>query len=445
MIAMAVATWITNFFRKKTPFKSSLYDFSRLRQDLKAKSRQSLEEDFFKLKAAYDINRDVLAATNLEEALNILVDRIAEVMSVEIVSLMLMGENTGELLIKFAKGLDKEIIRNVKVKLGEGVSGWVAQTGESLLIKDINKDNRFTKRNGRYNTDSLLSVPLKVYDKVIGVINVNNKESGEIFNEEDLEILSRISELAAIAVANVRFREDAKELDTLRSEFIANVSHELRTPLAALKESVSLVLDEIAGSINDKQRKLLGLASHSIQRLNNLIDDLLDFSKTEAHLRQMKRTLFDITKTTKSAAETFLPLAEKKGLEIKTIFSDKRIEIWGDEGKLYEAITNLIDNAVKYNKPKGKIKIKLEDADNDVKVQIADTGVGIPEEDLSRLFNRFSRIESSLKGEVKGTGLGLSIVKDIAEMHGGKIEVDSRLGEGTTFSMTLPKNLRVRR
>ncbi|MBU1112370.1 MAG: GAF domain-containing sensor histidine kinase [Candidatus Omnitrophica bacterium] len=442
---MALNNWLINLIKGKKSQRDSSGNFSRLKGELRDKSRDSLEEEFFKLRVAYEINRDVLSSTGLEEALNILVDRIAEVMSVEIVSLMLVGKSSGEMLIKFAKGLDKEIIRDAKVKLGEGVSGWVAQTGQSLLIKDISKDPRFPKRGGRYSTDSLLSVPLKVYDKVIGVINVNNKESGEIFNEQDLDVLNRIADLSAIAVVNVRFREDAKELDVLRSEFIANVSHELRTPLTALKESVGLVLDEITGSINEKQKKLLNLASQNIRRLNGLIDDLLDFSKAEAGLHHMKRTLFDITNMVKSATDTFLPLIEKKGLEIKGILTDKKIEIWGDEDKLYEVITNFIDNAVKYNKPRGKIKIKLEDADSDVKIKIADTGIGIPGEDLSRLFNRFSRLESSLKEGVKGTGLGLSIVKDIVEMHGGKIEVESKVDEGTTFSISLPKNLRIRR
>jgi len=123
----------------------------------------------------------------------------------------------------------------------------------------------------------------------------------------------------------------------------------------------------------------------------------------------------------------------------------EKVEIWGDEDKLYEVISNFIDNAIKYNKPKGKIELKMESLGNEVKVRIADTGIGIPESELDKVFDRFQRITTFFGGKIKGTGLGLSIVKDIVDMHGGNIEVDSKVNKGTAFTVTLPKNLRIRR
>ncbi|MCF7908242.1 MAG: GAF domain-containing sensor histidine kinase [Candidatus Omnitrophica bacterium] len=435
------------FKRKKsiTEVTKSLVNLKDFKSSLSKENRDFLEKELFKLTMAYNISKEISGNFNLEKTLNMLVDRIANVMSVGIVSLMLVGKNTGEMLIKFAKGLDKEIIKNVKVKLGEGVSGWVAQTGQSLLVKDISKDPRFSKRNGKYNTNSLLSVPLKIQDKVIGVINVNNKISKGVFNEEDLDILSKLADLAALAVTNSRLREDTKHLDDLRANFIANVSHELRTPLTAIKESVGIILEEIAGNINSQQKKLLSLAVQSISRLSRLIDDLLDFSKVDAETREMKRTLFDIGRIAELAVATLRPLAQKKEVDIKISLPNRKIEIWGDEDKLYEVISNFIDNAIKYNKPKGKINLKLEDTEKNVKIIVSDTGIGMPKQDLDKIFDRFKRIEGYSKDKVKGSGLGLSIVKDIVEMHGGETFVDSEINKGTTFTVTLPKNLRIRR
>ncbi len=442
---MALGNWLTKIIRKKKLLGASLADFKGLRKELKTKDRQSLEKELFKLKIAYNINQEVLSGFGLEEALDILVDRISQFMAVEIVSLMLVAKNKSELVMKFAKGLDKEIVRKAKVRVGEGVSGWVAQNGQPLLIKDISKDLRFSKRNGKYSTDSLLSVPLKIQDKVIGVVNVNNKKAGGIFDEEDLDNLKTIADLSAVAVANSSLQEDAQELDRLRSEFIANVSHELKTPLAALKESVSLILDEIAGAVTDKQRRLLELARKNIERLGRLIDDLLDFSKAESKARSMHRSLFDIEEIITSAVATLEPLANQKAISIKSFLPNKNTEIWGDEDKIHEVMVNFLDNSIKYNKAKGKIEVRLEDVGNDVRLTVADTGVGMSQGNLESIFDRFKRVGNYSDGKIKGSGLGLSIVKEIVEMHGGDMNVESKEDKGTKFTITLPKNLRLRR
>jgi signal transduction histidine kinase len=419
-------------------------DLKGLRADIQHQDREVLEKYLFKLAAAYTISKEASSAFDLEKCLNILVDRVAELLEVEIVSVMLISRNKSELLIKIAKGLERQIIRDVRVKLGEGIAGWVAATGEALLVKDLTKDSRFPRRNGKYHTESLLSVPLKIQNKVIGVINVNNKISKDIFNENDLDILKTTADLAAIAVNDAHFQEEAKALDKLRSEFIANVSHELRTPLATVKEAVALILDRAAGDVTDKQTKILSLARNSIDRLERLIDDLLNLSKTESEIKEMKRKLFNIIDLINNVVTVFNPLAAQRKVKINTNLPEQKIEIWGDEDKLCEVITNLIDNAIKYNKPQGRIEIGFEDMGRFVKIYISDSGIGISEQDLDKVFDRFRRIESHLKGEVKGTGLGLSITKDIVEIHGGEIAVESKIGIGSKFIIILPKNLRLR-
>lgn len=417
-----------------------------LRKTLRGQTRRALERDLFRLKVAYSVNEDIASANGFEDTLNLLVDKISQVMSVEIVSFMLVSKNKSELIMRLAKGLDKKVIENEKVKLGEGVSGWVAETGEPLLIKDISKDSRFQKRNGRYHTDSLLSVPVKLRDKVIGVINVNNKVSKEPFNEEDLNLLKTILDASAAMVVNAGLQEDIKKLDELRADFIANVSHELKTPLTALKESVGILLDEIAGRVTDKQKKILELAEKNIDRLNRLIDSLLDFSKFCAGRKIMKRSLFNVVGMIDSVIETLRPLAAQKGIKLANHkLPREKIEIWGDEDKLSQVVTNLIDNAIKYNTPEGKIEVSFKNLDSSIKLCVADTGIGIGEENVDRIFDRFKRVEEIIKGKIKGTGLGLAIAKDIVDMHGGEIIVESKIDIGSKFTVNLPKNLRVRR
>lgn len=439
-------SWLVKIIKRRERGKLSSAELKSLREDIRKQSRGSLEEDFFKLKAAYYVNKDMLGASNLEDTLNLFVDRIAQVMAVEIVSFMLIGKNKNELIIRFVKGLDKEVIKNVKVKLGEGVSGWVAKNGEPLLIKDISKDSRFIPRpNGKYYTNSLLSVPLKLQDKVIGVINVNNKTDREPFNESDLEILKTVADLSAVVVVTSILQEDVKELDRLRSDFIANVSHELRTPLTALKEAIALMLEEIAGSLTDKQKRLLELSVKNVDRLGRLIDDLLDFSKAESERKVVKRMLFDVVEMVNSVIDTLIPLSAQNEISIIRKLPAKKIEIWGDEDKLCQVVTNLVGNAINYNKSKGKVEVSLENLDKTVKLCVADTGIGIPAEDFDKLFDRFKRVAEVLKDEVKGSGLGLAISKEIVDVHGGEIFVESEVDQWSKFTVSLPKNLRVRR
>ncbi|MFH1798244.1 MAG: GAF domain-containing sensor histidine kinase [Candidatus Omnitrophota bacterium] len=438
-----IAVWYKAW---KNRAKISPISLKALRRALRSQTRRSLERDLFRLKVAYSVSEDILKANGFEDTLNLFVDKISQIMSVEIVSFMLVSKNKGELVMRLAKGLDSKAAENGKVKLGEGVSGWVAQTGEPLLIKDISKDSRFQKRSGNYHTNSLLSVPLKSRDKVIGVINVNNKISRAPFDEEDLSLLKTIADASAATVVNAGLREEVEKLDELRADFIANVSHELKTPLTALKESVGIMLDEITGKVTDKQKKVLKLAEKNIDRLNRLIDNLLDFSKSEAERKTMKRSLFNVAGMVNLAIETLKPLAEQKQIKLMNHkLPREKVEIWGDEDRLSQVVTNLIDNAIKYNTPKGKIEVSLVNLDSSIKLCVADTGIGIPKEDFDKIFDRFKRVEEIVKGKIEGTGLGLAIAKDIIDIHGGDIIVESEVEVGSKFTVNLPKNLRVRR
>ncbi len=229
-----------------------------------------------------------------------------------------------------------------------------------------------------------------------------------------------------------------KEVDRLKTEFISTVSHELRTPLTTIRESVSQVLDGILGPTTDQQREFLSICLEDIDRLTRIINDLLDISKIEARKIQLKREMVDLAAVVKNVGLIFQPRFKEKALELKTVFSGQKFEAYADKDKIIQVLTNLVGNSLKFTR-KGYVRISLEEKQDFVECSISDTGRGISEEDLPKVFSKFQQFGRTDGPGEKGTGLGLSIDKVIIEMHQGKVWVESSLNQWTKFSFTLPK------
>jgi signal transduction histidine kinase len=398
---------------------------------------------FYKLKVSYFIAMELLSALDLEDCLKILVNRVASYMSVEIISIMFIDNDKRRLIVKIAKGLNEEVVSDASTQIGEGVAGWVGKTGEPLLIKDITKDTRFVPREqGKYYNNSLLSVPLKMRNRIIGVINVNNKISKDIFRESDLDLLKTIADFAAIAIEVIQLEEQTAKSDKENRELISNITHDLKTPLATIKEALLLILEGMAGQINEQQKKYLDISLDNIQHMTRLIDNILLSDKIMQERHSIKRNRFNITDTARTILDSLGMIAKKRGIILKGSIPDKRIEIWGDPDKLNEVMSNLVENAIKYNKPEGRVDVSLEEDEKHVIISVSDTGMGISRDDIDKIFDRYYRVSCSEKSAVSGTGLGLSIVKDIVRMHKGDISVESESNKGTKFTVTLPKDLR---
>ncbi|MDD5496774.1 MAG: GAF domain-containing sensor histidine kinase [Candidatus Omnitrophica bacterium] len=399
---------------------------------------------FYKLKAAYSITTELSSALNLDDALKTFVNRIASYMSVEIVSVMLLDNEKKRLVIKMTRGLDEKALEGGDgPRLGEGVAGWVGKKGEPLLIRDITKDPRFSARSGKtYYNNSLLSVPLKSRDRVIGVVNINNKVSRDIFRAHDLDLLKTIVDMAVIAIEKIRTRDALDKLSRSNHEIMSNVSHEFKTPLTTIKEALLLMSDGMLGTVNEKQKKYLDLSVQNIERLNRLINSLLIMGEVESAKKSSVRNLFSITDTARTVIESLNIVAKEKGIVLKGVIPEKRVEIWGDPDKLNEVISNLVENAIKYNRTRGEVSVHLGETEKDITISVSDTGMGIPREEVGRIFDRFYRASTSSRSGIPGSGLGLSIVKDIIEMHKGQIKVESEPDKGSVFTVTLPKSLR---
>ena len=226
--------------------------------------------------------------------------------------------------------------------------------------------------------------------------------------------------------------------DRLRKEFVANVSHELKTPLTSIRGLTETLLD---GAIEDAQnnRRFLTVIDEEAARLSRLIDDLLTLSQVEAAEKQdLALKEVPLKPFLEAIRASFEAEVAKRRLRL-SVDVDPSLRVKGDEDRLRQVFINLIDNAVKYNKPGGSVAVSAKAEGAWIKISVEDTGIGIPESDQPRIFERFYRVDKARSRELGGTGLGLSIVKHIVEAHKGKVAVTSRLGEGSTFLVSLPK------
>ncbi|NWF88326.1 MAG: ATP-binding protein [Ignavibacteriaceae bacterium] len=244
-------------------------------------------------------------------------------------------------------------------------------------------------------------------------------------------------EIKEMFIKNKNDIEYLEKLEKIRTEFLGNVSHELRNPIFAIQGYIETLLD---GAIDDPQvnKHFLQKANEHTINLSNLLNDLIDISMIESGEMRLSFRYFEIHGFLSEIANQVKPIAEDKNLELIYHPCRENLKLYGDKNRLKQALDNLITNAIKYTE-KGKVEILVNEERSTGRIIIRDTGIGIHEDDLSRIFERFYRVDKARSREVGGTGLGLAIVKHIIEAHGSKIYVKSKLGEGSEFSFALKK------
>ncbi len=230
---------------------------------------------------------------------------------------------------------------------------------------------------------------------------------------------------------------EIRKLETMRRDFVANVSHELKTPLTSIKGFVETLLE---GALEDKEnnRHFLKIIQEHGERLNKLVDDLLSLSHLESKEILLEKGIFNLRQQVEKVIMGFREQLKKRNVDIKNEIP-ANISINADKDKIEGVFTNLIDNAIKFNKENGIIKISSQEEGNKIKIIVEDSGIGIPEKDIPRIFERFYRVDKARSRELGGTGLGLSIVKHIVELHGGNVGVESIEGFSSKFWFSLPK------
>ncbi len=239
---------------------------------------------------------------------------------------------------------------------------------------------------------------------------------------------------AELEQAYGRIREQAK----VKSDFVSAVSHELRTPLTSIKGYTSILLTEKLGKISSVQRERLSKIDKHSDRLTALINDLLDLSRIESGRVRMEMKPLELERVVRSAISTVETQAEEREIELKVALPSGLSLVMADKKSLEQIFINLLSNAIKYTRKGGEVTVRAVENQNVIQVDVSDTGIGVPEDCLGKVFDEFFRVDAHGGGQPRGTGLGLALVKRMVEAHRGKVWVESQMGKGSTFSFTLP-------
>jgi PAS domain S-box-containing protein len=386
------------------------------------------------------------SSTSLGEALQQVAQSVYDALGPVNVAVMLIKPDAEELITRAAVGYPKERLERIYVRLGQGVTGWVAQTGQPALIPDISTDPRYINFDDTIHSE--LCVPLRVGPRTIGVLNVESSQR-DAFTERDLQLLMTLGHNLTVIIENIRLLEEVRavnerlqELDRLKSQFLANMSHELRTPLNAIIGFSEVLDNEVVGPLLPEQHGYVRNINASGQHLLRLITDILDLSKMQARRMTLDWRDFKLADSVTEACTIITPLARRKRQQLNVHVPAHLPSVHADPLRIKQVLINLLNNACKFTPEEGTITLQVNLIEEDlVLVSVKDNGRGIPPAQQSVIFEEFRQIDST-----DGTGLGLAIAQRLIELHGGKIWVEStgQAGLGSTFYFTLPVQSEVR-
>jgi signal transduction histidine kinase/DNA-binding response OmpR family regulator len=441
----------------------------QLVQDLELRNQQ-LSEAVKRRDSQVEAGRAMSGIYELSELLDFLVGLLSRELSAERVSLMLLEEPNKELFIAASRGIPEQVISKTRVKLGEGVAGKVAKSGQAVLVKDAKNEGQVIAEARPDQSASfisapiLLSIPIKSQDRVLGVINVTDRQSGTSFSEDDVAYIEGLAGHMAVAIERTkhlgalrrahddleeRVRSRTQELEKAkeaaekavkaRDAFLANVSHELRTPMHAILSFATFGRDRVDSSAPEKLKNFFGKIHTSGTRLLGLLNDLLDLSKLEAGRMVFDFGDCDLVHVVEAVVDELGLLTSERNLDVHVAKSGVT-RVTADPERMIQVMRNMLDNAIKFSPEGGSIEIDVCGGDGEVAVSVTDKGSGIQEAELESIFDAFVQ-SGTVKSGSGGTGLGLAICKDIIKAHGGRIWAESNPDGGAVFRFTVPSEL----
>lgn len=378
-----------------------------------------------------EISRDLASTLDLNGLLERIVRAAAEVVRAEAASILLYDNLTRQLYFQVATNQEEPTERGAVVPLEGSIAGWIVLNRKSVRTGNAQEDRRFVGFADGMDgqpVESLLGVPLITKNKVVGVLEAVNKERGK-FTEGDESMLSVLGAQAAVAIENARLFQ--------QSDLISEFVHELRTPLASLSTATYLLLrPEMA---REQQIQIIQNIHSEAMRLNSMASSFLDLARLESGRVQFRKTSFNIADLLYECRDVMISKASAEGVEIRIEASEGQPPFEADRDKLKQVVLNLLSNGIKYNHPGGRVTMSASASETNSCITVEDTGVGVPEDAIPHLFEKFYRVHES-EGLVSGTGLGLSICKEIVQGHGGRMEVKSLPGAGSSFAVILPRS-----
>jgi GAF domain-containing protein len=421
----------------------------RLFKELQARTAE-LSRSVEQLTALGEVGQAVSSTLDLQTVLGTIVARATQLAGVDAGVIYEYDENREVFEPRATHQIEDEIIRTMitsPVKKGEGVTGRLAEVRAPIQLSDIRAMTLQSQVRGallRAGYRSLLAVPLLREDRLVGGLTVIRREPGE-FAPEVIDVLRTFATQSALAIQNARlFREIADKSQQLeaasrhKSEFLANMSHELRTPLNAIIGFSEVLAERMFGEVNEKQAEYLLDILSSGRHLLSLINDILDLSKVEAGRLELELGRFHLPTALDNAVTLVRDRATRHGITLTQTVDERVGEIVADERKVKQILLNLLSNAVKFTPEGGRVGVTATAADGIITVSVSDTGIGIAPEDQAAIFEEFRQVGRDDARKQEGTGLGLTLAKKFVELHGGRIWVRSQVGQGSTFTFTLP-------
>jgi signal transduction histidine kinase/DNA-binding NarL/FixJ family response regulator len=426
--------------------------FARTQQEAK----RSLD-DLILLKA---IGETTSSTENLQKLLDRVVDLIQGALDVEIVSLMLVDEEN-VLTIRSAFGLPDDMRLKVTIAPGEGVSGHVLLHGEAVLIDNLSTDGRFPPRDGvvRYRTGSLLSVPIQYQQRIVGVLNVNNKRNREAFTGIDQELLQTIAHQAALAIENMKLvghlqgknaeleqaHENLMKLHQDRTRFVCNLSHELKTPLTSVLGFSDLLLNFFDQIETSKLREYITSIYSEGKHLEHLLSGMLRLFSLDSGSENWDWQVVSLPEALSRVLENHDIRIQEMNLNLHVDFPEDLQPVWADQDKLELLFDALVDNAVKFNRQGGRLSVMAGNltlhGESALYFQISNQGKTVPRENAEDIFQEYSQLGELDSGKPSGIGVGLAICRAILRQMKGDIFLEPNDEEGTSIGLLLPTRM----
>lgn len=409
----------------------------RLRQELS----ERLQRAYNRLQTLYESAETVSSTLELQQVLDRLVQATAEAMGVQGCSIRLLDESKTWMYVAATYGLSQAYVKKGDLILERNPLAREVLSGKVIAIDDVTKDGRlqYPAQAIAEGIRSMLSAPLLGKRGPLGLIRVYSTELNH-FKDDDAAFLTAIASQGSIAIENAMAYAALSELDEAKYKFILTVTHELRSPVSVVRSLLRTLGEGYAGTATDQQRDLVARALYRADFLQELIDDLLDLAAGKSKLDTGEQVPVDLVAAVEDVAKRFKVPAEEKKLKLEwhCPSAEYPLRVLATQEGVDRILNNLVSNAIKYTPTGGHVSVVLHRAGKEARLEIADSGIGIPADSLPHLFTEFYRAPNAKALQKEGTGLGLAITKDLVTRFGGQITVQSKLGQGTTFTVSFP-------
>ena len=436
---------LANYFNRMADQLQGSY--SALEQKVAERTRD-LAQSVGELKALEEIGRAVASSLDTKSVLATIVTRAVELTHADAGAIYRYDASRDAFELAEAHALEpafQDAVRGTRVGLDESVLGLAAQRREPICVPDLARAPNYPLRDITLAAGfhSVLVVPLLGQDEILGALVLQRRATGD-FPASTVGLMRTFADQSALAMNNARlFREveqKGRELaiaNEHKSQFFANMSHELRTPLNGILGFAELLADGLYGTLPDKALEILERIQKDGKHLLGLINDVLDISKIEAGQLTLALNDYSMQGIVETVVASTGALARTKGIELRMAISPDLPVGYGDERRLAQVLLNLVGNAIKFTDA-GFVEVRATTMDDHFVIAVQDTGPGIPAADRARIFEDFQQVDNSITRQKGGTGLGLAIARRLVDVHGGRIDLQSTLGAGSTFTIFLP-------